>query len=187
MIIIILVTCVFSCSNPTYTEPHVIIDTQFGEIELELFASKAPKTVAAFLATVDNGMYADCFFYRVLKAEQLPSDYNTGVIQGGTWQNKPGETIRIKHESTLQTGLSHTDGTISMARKDTGTASTEFFICIGDQSPLDHGRRGTQDGQGYAAFGKVFKGMSVVKKIHAQPSAGEFFVEKIKISSIKRL
>ena len=187
MIIILLMLFFASCNSPKYPDPHVVIDTQYGEIELELYATKAPKTVNAFLATVDQGFYKDCFFYRVLKAEQLPSDYNTGIIQGGVWQNKPAGTTMIAHEPTSVTGLSHTDGTISMARLDTGTASTEFCICIGDQSPLDHGRRGTPDGQGYAAFGKVVKGMSVVKKIHAQPSSGEFFIEKIRIHKIKKL
>jgi peptidyl-prolyl cis-trans isomerase A (cyclophilin A) len=121
-----------------------------------------------------------------VKSEELPTDFNTGVIQGGTWPVKssiPG----IKHESTKQTGLSHNDGIFSMARQDTGTATTEFFICIGDQSPLDLGRSGSTDGQGYAAFGKVFKGMDIVRKIQNQESHGQSFDKKIEIIRIRQL
>ena len=179
-----------SCSPSEYKYPHVIIDTRLGEIELELYPDKAPKTVAAFLHNVDAGLYTNGNFYRVLKAEQSPTDFNTGIIQGGIWQAADLQQTTlagIVHESTKQTGLSHTDGMISMARKDTGTATTEFFICIGDQSTLDFGKAGNSDGQGYAAFGKVFKGMSIVKKIQSQKSHGENFDEKIDIRSIERL
>jgi len=68
-----------------------------------------------------------------------------------------------------------------LARTTPGSANTEFFICIGDQTPLDSGRRGTGDGQGFAAFGKVFKGMPVVRKIQAQDSQGDQFDNKIEI------
>jgi peptidyl-prolyl cis-trans isomerase A (cyclophilin A) len=179
-----------SCSHPQYKEPHVLINTQLGDIELELYPDKAPKTVAAFLSNIDAGLYTNGSFYRVLKAEQMPTDFNTGIIQGGVWQATDKMRVfvpGIPHESTKQTGLSHTDGIISMARKDTGTASTEFFICIGDQSSLDFGKGGNADGQGFAAFGKVFKGMNIVRKIQAQKNHGENFDEKIAIKEIKKL
>ncbi len=179
-----------ACSQPVYENPHVIIKTGFGDIEVELYTVKAPKTTAAFLTYVDSGYYANSSFYRVLKAEEFPTDHNSGIIQGGIWKTDPGRSAGIPgivHESTLQTGLSHTDGTLSMARLDTGTAKTEFFICIGDQSPLDHGRRGTPDGQGYAAFGKVFSGMEVVRKIQTQKSKGDGFEKMIGINKIIRL
>ncbi len=188
---ILLITIVLiSCSHPTYKYPHVIINTRFGDIELELYPDKAPKTVAAFLSNVDAGLYTNGAFYRVLKVEQLPTDFNPGIIQGGIWQttNKLQVPVTgIVHESTMQTGLSHTDGIISMARKDTGTATTEFFICIGDQSSLDFGKGGNPYGQGFAAFGKVFKGMNIVKKIQSQKSHGENFDEKIVIRAIEKL
>lgn len=179
-----------SCGHPAYKDPHVLIETKFGDIELELYPGKAPKTVAAFLANIDAGIYKNGSFYRVLKADDMPTDFNTGIIQGGTWQSvdqQENPLHGIPHESTKQTGLSHIDGIISMARKDTGSASTEFFICIGDQSSLDFGRKGNPDGQGYAAFGKVFQGMNIVRKIQAQKSSGENFIEKIEIRSIKKI
>jgi peptidyl-prolyl cis-trans isomerase A (cyclophilin A) len=178
------------CSNPDYKNPHIVIDTRLGEIEVELFADKAPKTVAAFLSYVDSGFYNNTSFYRVLKTEELPSETNTGIIQGGMWQTNPAKQLTIKgieHETTKLSGLSHLSGTISLARSAPGTANTEFFICIGDQSPLDFGRRGTDDGQGFAAFGAVFKGMSIVRKIQAQKSQGDKFIEKTEINKITRL
>ena len=181
---------ILSCSRPNYKNPHVIIETRLGNIEVELFANKAPKTVAAFLSNVDSGFYNNTSFYRVLKTEEFPTESNTGIIQGGMWQTNPAKKIGItgiEHENTKLTGLTHQSGTISLARLTPGTANTEFFICIGDQSPLDFGRRGTEDGQGYAAFGEVFEGMTIVRKIQAQKSHGDKFDEKIEINRITRL
>ncbi len=185
-------TCVvfISCNHTAYKNPHIIIETQLGDIEVELFLDKAPKTVSAFLSYIDSGFYNNTSFYRVLKTEELPTASNTGIIQGGMWQTNPAKKITIggiAHETTKQTGLTHESGIISLARLTPGTANTEFFICIGDQSPLDAGRRGTQDGQGYAAFGKVFEGMSIVRKIQGQKSHGDRFDEKIEIRKITRL
>jgi len=179
-----------SCSQEKYKNPHVIIETGLGDIEVELFPDQAPKTVAAFLAYVDSGFYDKSSFYRVLKTDEFPTENNTGIIQGGIWQTNPARKVTIpgiEHETTKQTGLSHQSGTISLARTTPGSANTEFFICIGDQSPLDFGRRGTEDGQGYAAFGKVYKGMDIVRKIQAKKSHGDKFDEKITISSITKL
>ena len=179
-----------ACNGPAYKNPHIVIETGLGDIEVELFPEQAPKTVAAFLSYVDSGFYNKASFYRVLKTEELPSETNTGIIQGGIWQTNSAKKITIPgvvHETTKQTGLTHESGTISLARLAPGTGNTEFFICIGDQSPLDAGRRGTEDGQGYAAFGKVFEGMTIVRKIQAQKSHGDKFDEKIEIRKIIRL
>ncbi len=189
---ITLLACltVMGCNQQSYKNPHIVIESQFGDIEVELFADQAPKTVAAFLSYIDSGFYNQSSFYRVLKTEELPSATNTGIIQGGLWQTNPNKKITIpgiEHESTKQTRLTHESGTISLARLEPGTGNTEFFICIGDQSPLDAGRRGTEDGQGYAAFGRVFKGMDIVRKIQAKKSHGDKFDEKIEIRKISRL
>jgi peptidyl-prolyl cis-trans isomerase A (cyclophilin A) len=185
-------TCfaIISCGHPAYKNPHVLIETRLGDIEVELFPDQAPKTVAAFLSYIDSGFYNKTSFYRVLKSEDMPTPTNTGIIQGGLWQTNPAKKITIPgiaHETTKTSGLTHQSGTVSLARLAPGTANTEFFICIGDQSPLDWGRRGTEDGQGYAAFGKVFKGMGIVRKIQAQKSHGDKFDEKIEIVKISRL
>ncbi|MBK8611145.1 MAG: peptidylprolyl isomerase [Chitinophagaceae bacterium] len=109
----------YSCGHPHYKNPHVLIKTVRGDIELELFADQAPKTVAAFLSYVDSGYYNKTSFYRVLKDENLPAGNNFGVIQGGLWQTNPNKLITIagiEHETTRQTGLSHLSGTVSLAR-----------------------------------------------------------------------
>jgi len=166
-----------------------MINTNYGAIELELYPDKAPITVASFLSYIDAGYYTNSSFYRVLKADELPNDNNTGLIQGGIYLNRTPEIVvkGIAHEATNVSGLSHTDGTISMARTKPGSATTEFFICIGDQSPLDHGRSGSGDGLGMAAFGKVIKGMNVVRRIQSQSSHGDRFNKNIEIKSIKKL
>ena len=68
-----------------------------------------------------------------------------------------------------------------MARNQPGTASTEFFICVGDQTELDFGGNRNGDGQGFAAFGKVVKGMDVVRKIQLQKDTSQYLVEPVKI------
>jgi peptidyl-prolyl cis-trans isomerase A (cyclophilin A) len=100
----------------------------------------------------------------------------TGLIQGGV-KNDPAKAYPpIRHESTLQTGLSNRDGAISMARYDPGTATSEFFICLGDLSGLDAKGDGTGDNAGFAAFGRVVDGLDVAKRIllsPVSPTAGE--------------
>jgi peptidyl-prolyl cis-trans isomerase A (cyclophilin A) len=179
----------FSCSTKKYAEPHIMISTNYGDIEAELYPKQAPKSVAAFLSYVDSGLYKNTSFYRVLKADEMPTDYNSGVIQGGVFQTNPERTPAqgIVHESTKQSGLFHKSGTLSLARTEPGTASTEFFICIGDQPQLDAGNTEGKDSLGYAAFGRVVEGMDVVRKIQAAKSHGESFDKKIMINNIERL
>jgi peptidyl-prolyl cis-trans isomerase A (cyclophilin A) len=188
-IIIILLSFLISCKTK-YADPHIMIHSNYGDIEVELFPKQAPKTVAAFLSYIDSGFYDNSSFYRVLLTEGLTTNDNVGLIQGGIWQTDPKRLINtpgIMLESTKETGLSHTDGTISLARTGIGTANTEFFICIGDQTQFDYGNKMLGDGQGFAAFGRVVQGMSIVRKIQQQPSAGDNFTGKILISSIEEL
>jgi peptidyl-prolyl cis-trans isomerase A (cyclophilin A) len=190
MILFFSLVCFASCSTKTYKEPHVLIKTQSGNIEVELYPEKAPKTVAAFLANVETGLYKDGSFYRVLKNENLPPEYNQGLIQGGVFKAKPtvvASLKKVEHESPRQTGLTHESGVISMARTTPGSATSEFFICIGDQKQFDSSSRGNSDGLGYAAFGKVVKGMNVVRDIQNEKSNGESFFNAIRIIDIKKL
>lgn len=189
-LLLLFCTGIFACSGPKYKNPHVLIVTNLGDIEIELFPDKAPKTVAAFLLNMEREVYKKSSFYRVLKTEGVDEISNIGIIQGGIWRTDPVRAVglpAIPHEPTSVTGLSHTDGVVSMARTGAGSARSEFFICIGDQSPLDAGRRGNPDGQGFAAFGKVFKGMDIVRKIQGQPNKGDLFDKKITIQQIELL
>lgn len=185
-ILVLVLLFIIACNRPKNNKPVVRINTSMGEIDIELYPDKAPRTVAAFLKNVKEDIYLNSNFYRVLKADPLPSDYNSGLIQGGVYKTSPvPEVAAIPHEPTNITGLSHTNGTISLARTEPGTASSEFFICIGDQSSLDAGSGGTPDSLGFAAFGKVIKGMTIVKKIQNQPSQGDAFEQPVKIENIK--
>ncbi len=181
----------FSCKHKTYTKPTIKIETNFGDIIVELYPDKAPKTVAAFLSYVDSGYFKKASFYRVLKAEDQPSNaFKSDLIQGGIWQMQNKKQISlpgIPHETTEQTGILHTNGTISLARREPGTASTEFFIVIGDQPAYDYGGSANSDKQGFAAFGKVIEGMKFVKQIHNQPDNQTSFTPPIPINNIVRL
>lgn len=168
--------------------PHVLIQTGFGEIELELYAKQAPKTVEAFLRYVDSGYYKNSQFYRVLTIDNQPSNApKTELIQGGIWKTNyslASSLQGIAHESTEMTGIEHKDGTISLARGAPGTAASEFFICIGRQKGLDAGGENIADKLGFAAFGRVVKGMSVVRKIYRQRESEQYFRPPVPIYNI---
>lgn len=189
-VVLTLLLMLQGCSQPQYKYPHVIIESDYGDIEVELYNDKAPQTAGAFLENIEAGVFKNASFYRVIKNDNVPEEYNTGLIQGGIYQSQPGnmnKQKKVPHESPRQTGLTHTSGTISMARTTPGSASSEFFICIGDQRQFDSSNRGGADGLGYAAFGKVFKGMDVVSKIQNKKNDGEDFIQPILIKNIKRL
>ncbi len=179
-----------SCASPHYTHPHVLIETDAGDIEAEIYTDRAPKTATAFLKNVDEGLYKRSSFYRILNDDNQPSNAaKSELIQGGIWKTNYQKTLSlppISHETTQQTGVHHVNGTLSMARLAPGTASTEFFICIGDQPGFDFGGENNPDGQGYAAFGKVVKGMSIVNTIYNRPENDQSFTPPVVIINIKR-
>lgn len=144
---------------------QVHLDTSEGPILIELYPDRAPLTVANFLRYVDGGHYDGATFYRTVTFENDKGKPLIEVIQGGIG-DAPPPFPPIAHESTAETGLTHADGTVSMARGDVGTAAGEFFICIGAQPGLDHGQLRNPDGQGFAAFGRVIRGMETVHRIH---------------------
>lgn len=138
-----------------------------GEIELELFTQQAPLTCANFLRYVQEGRYRQATFYRVVRMDNQPhSEVKIEVIQGGLGMaDHPLKLPPIAQETTQITGLKHLNGTLSMARLAPDSAHSEFFICINDQPELDFAGKRNPDGQGFAAFGKVVRGMEVVRQI----------------------
>ena len=172
-----------SCDRP---DPMVLISTDLGDITLELYPELAPVTATNFLSHVENGDYTNSIFYRVVRMNNQPqSKVKIEVIQGGLFHEEIVDTIAtIIHETTRETGILHTNGVISMARNNPGSASTEFFICIGDQPSLDYGGQRNADGQGFAAFGKVIKGMDVVRTIQVLPNEGQYLQEPVVIHKI---
>lgn len=169
------------------TATQVSIQTSMGEIVVELYPDKAPVTARNFLRHVEKGSYTNSLFYRVVRMDNQPhNEVKIEVIQGGLFEDDILDTIApIIHENTELTGIMHLDGVISMARMEPGTASTEFFICIGDQSSLDFGGARNPDGQGFAAFGKVIRGMEVARAIQAKPDNGQYLLEKVSILQMK--
>jgi peptidyl-prolyl cis-trans isomerase A (cyclophilin A) len=164
-----------------------IIKTTMGDITVELYPKKAPITVANFLKYVDAHLYDNSSFFRSVTLNNQPKDsVKIEVIQGGEVDSTK-VFAAIPLERTSKTGLLHKNGTISMARDKPDSATCSFFICINDQPSLDYGGKRNKDGQGFAAFGKVTKGMDVVKKIQQlAPNNDQYFKPEVLIVSISR-
>jgi len=167
--------------------PKVTLETPFGKIVCEIDTVHAPVTALNFLRHIELKTYNDAVFYRVVRMDNQPnSKVKIEVIQGGLYADeKIDRQPPIPHETTKSTGLNHLDGTVSMARNQPGTASTEFFICVGDQPSLDFGGNRNPDGQGFAAFGKVIEGMDVVRKIQQLNDTSQYLVEPVKIQKME--
>jgi peptidyl-prolyl cis-trans isomerase A (cyclophilin A) len=170
--------------------PIIIIKTELGDIKLELYQSKAPITVTSFLKFVDNGDFKNSHFYRVVTDNnQTENPVKIQVVQGGLYYKRGVNVDRIpgiKHETTKETGILHKKGVISMARNEPGSANTEFFICVEDEPELDFKGKRNSDLAGFAAFGKVIKGMDIVNKIHQLPEKEQMLKPKVKVISISR-
>jgi peptidyl-prolyl cis-trans isomerase A (cyclophilin A) len=181
----ILVLIVFASPQPRL---HVLIETDLGEIEMELDTAKAPATTANFLKYVDAGLYDGGRFHRTVRPDnQREKPVKIAVIQGAANAARKTDFFPpIPLERTNETGLLHKDGTVSMARAGVDTATEEFFICVGDQPELDFGGKRNPDGQGFAAFGRVVRGMDVVRRIQESTAEGETLRPAIKIISMRR-
>jgi peptidyl-prolyl cis-trans isomerase A (cyclophilin A) len=154
---------------------RVRVQTELGDIVVEVDTAKAPNTAANFLRYVDAGHYDGGTWHRTVKMDNQPeSTIKIEVIQAGVNPDfaKSGFPP-IPLERTNATGLLHKDGVISMARGAPDSATSGWFICINDQPSLDFGGQRNPDGQGFAAFGRVVSGMDVVRKIQAAPSSAD--------------
>jgi cyclophilin family peptidyl-prolyl cis-trans isomerase len=170
-------------------KPRVQLLTPLGEIEVELYPAQAPAAVTNFLRYVLEGFYRDGEFFRTVTLENQPTnDVKIQVIQAQADPARQSELFPpIPLERTRDTGLKHLDGTLSMARNGPDTAQDSFSICIGDQPELDFGGKRNPDGQGFTAFGRVVKGMDVVRKIHASPANGQELTPPVRIQGAFRL
>jgi peptidyl-prolyl cis-trans isomerase A (cyclophilin A) len=169
--------------------PHVVIRTALGDIEVEVDSARAPVTATNFLRYVDLGFYSSFGrFHRTVRADNQPDDkVRIAVIQAGLEPYRAQGFPPIPLERTRDTGLRHLDGTISMARDTPNSATSDFFICIGDQPSLDYGGKRNPDGQGFAAFGRVIRGMSVVNRIHDAPARGQTLTPPVGILEVSRV
>jgi len=179
---------------------EALLKTSVGEIRFELYPEKAPKTVANFLKYVDGGHFEGGSFYRVVRMDnQEQNTVKIEVIQGGLLESGTSTKYDpIPLERTSVTGLRHRDGTLSMARSDPDSATSEFFICINDQPSLDFGGKRNPDGQGFAAFGRVIEGMDIVRKIQRmktippnpdelEHTSGHYLEKPVRFLSLRRL
>ncbi|HLT23242.1 MAG TPA: peptidylprolyl isomerase [Bacteriovoracaceae bacterium] len=167
-----------------FANPVVVMDTNFGKIEVELDEKKAPVTVKNFLTYVDARFYDGTIFHRVI---------DNFMIQGGGFlsgmKEKPNKKSPIKNEAN--NGLKNDIGTIAMARTNAPhSATAQFFINVSDNEFLNH-KSETDAGWGYAVFGKVTSGMHVVnriKKVKTGNIAGHANVpmDEVVIKSIRR-
>ncbi len=169
------------------SNPKIVMETDLGPITIELFAKKAPITVQNFIRYIEEDRHQGATFYRVVHAKnQDNSTIKIEVIQGGLFEDDHPQALPpIAHENTEQTGILHLDGVISMARYGPGTATFEFFICVGDQPALDYGGERNPDNHGFAAFGRVIEGMEVVRRIHKQPEKDQYLEPRIPIRSMR--
>jgi peptidyl-prolyl cis-trans isomerase A (cyclophilin A) len=152
---------------------RVLVQTERGDIVVEVDQARAPATAANFLRYVDAGHYDGGIWHRTVKMDNQPeSPVKIEVIQAGVnpeFAQKGFPPIAL--ERTNVTGIQHKDGAISMARGAPDSATSGWFICINDQPSLDFGGARNPDGQGFAAFGRVVTGMDVVRKIQSAPSS----------------
>lgn len=176
---------------PSFSQDKTVVVkfiTEVGDITAELYADKAPLTVANFLKYIDGGHFRGGSFYRTVRPENQGSNpVKIQVIQATIhpWrENDSFDPIEI--ERTNKTGLRHEDGTLSMARSEPNSATFSFFICIGLQPELDFGGHRNPDGQGFAAFGKVIEGMDVVRRINALHAEGQAIMPPARILNALR-
>jgi peptidyl-prolyl cis-trans isomerase A (cyclophilin A) len=159
-------------AQPGGASPHVVVQTELGEIEIEVDTAHAPGTAANFLKYVDAKHYDGGTWHRTVKMDNQPDNQiKIEVIQAGVNPDRAKEGFPpIALERTNKAGLLHKDGAVSMARSAADSATSGFFICINDQPSLDFGGMRNPDGQGFAAFGRVVRGMDVVRKIQQAPN-----------------
>lgn len=183
-ILLTMLAATLLLTTSSFAVDVVVIETNYGDITVELNTEKAPQSVANFLTYADTGHYTDTIFHRVIK------DF---MIQGGnfTTEMAPKKTrAAIKNEAT--NGLRNLRGTIAMARTGVvDSATSQFFINLKDNGFLDN-KDTTTRGYGYAVFGKVIKGMDVVDKIGTSPTQTfrrfrDVPVEPVIIQSVKRV
>jgi peptidyl-prolyl cis-trans isomerase B (cyclophilin B) len=155
---------------------QVKLETSMGEIVLELYPDKAPKTVANFLRYLDEGFYNGSIFHRVIDGF---------MIQGGGFDaqfvQKP---THAAIENEADNGLLNTIGSIAMARTSAPhSATAQFFINVNDNSALDFSSRNAR-GWGYAVFGRVVSGMDVVNAIKAVPTGNRGMHQNVPLETI---
>lgn len=164
----------------------VTITTGLGDIEISVDTVRAPNTAANFLRYVTGRHYDGGAFFRSVTLDNQPNnEVKIEVIQARVNLERIEDRFEaIPLERTDATGIYHIDGAISMARGAPNSATSSFFICIGNQPSLDFGGARNPDGQGFAAFGRVTRGQEVVRLIQQQSTSGQQLEPPIQIDSV---
>lgn len=154
----------------------VTLKTNFGDITLELFADKAPKTVENFLSYVKEGFYDSTIFHRVI---------NGFMIQGGGFTAEMDQKdTKAPVENEANNGVANEIGTIAMARtNDPHSATAQFFINVGNNDFLNFSSE-TMNGWGYCVFGKVTEGMDVVEKIKTVKTGNYGYHQDVPVETV---
>ena len=186
--LLLLMMITATASLPAQHPIRITIATSAGPIEAELDSAHAPITVTNFLRYMDAHLLDGGAFFRAVTLNNQPA--NTVRIE--VIQSRPDTAHRGKEfppiplERTSTSGLKHHDGTLSMARAGPNTATNQFFITIGEQPELDFGGKRNPDGQGFAAFGRVTKGMDVVHRIQSGAVNAQLLVTPVTIITVSR-
>lgn len=178
--LIIIHSAVSTASDNQIT---ISIQTELGPVKAELYPDKAPITVSHFLNNIEAGIYNNSQFFRTVHSQQPLASRETGfsVIEVRLSTNVP-KPQSIAHENTQLTGIKNKSGVLAMSRDAPGSAAADFFINITDNPTLDYTRQGGKELHGFAAFGRVTKGMELIQKIHTRPSgSGEIKAEDKKL------
>lgn len=188
LIIAVAAFVAFASALDAQRLPHVTFKTERGEIEVEIDTIRAPITGVNFLRYIDGGFFTNGSFFRAVRDDNQPDDsIRIAVLQGGQSRERRGQGFPpIDLERTSVTGIKHLDGTISMARAGLKSATSSFFICFGPQPALDFGGMRNTDGQGFAAFGRVVRGLEVARRIHSEAVNGQNLVTPVMILSAQR-
>ena len=170
-------------------ESTVRVATAMGNILVAVDITHAPISAANFLRYVDQKFYDGGMFHRTVTLDNQPDNsVKIEVVQAGVNPAREHDGFApIALERTTSTGIKHLAGVISMARDGPDTATSDFFICITDQPSLDFGGARNPDGQGFAAFGHVVRGMEVVRRIQQAKANGQALTPPVTILSIRRV
>jgi peptidyl-prolyl cis-trans isomerase A (cyclophilin A) len=174
-LVVLLVAAALQPPAPNAAAPPstiVVFETGKGTIEIAVDGAHAPLTAANFLKYVDGRFYDGGRINRAVRPDNtVRHDVEIQVIQFQIDPERRRDQLPpVPLERTSVTGLKHLDGAVSMARNGPDTATASFSIAIGDQPEMDFGGRRNPDGQGFAVFGRVIRGMDVVKAIQASPT-----------------
>ncbi|MGI6853596.1 peptidylprolyl isomerase [Mesorhizobium sp. 1B3] len=169
---------------------RVRVETALGSVTVAVDPIRAPLSAGAFLEHVDKGLLAGTTIYRIVTEANQPPDirHRIEVIQWGRTFEEAAPLPPIAHEPTSLTGLKHRRGTLSMARRETGSAGRAFVFCIGgDLQSLDEGGGRNPDGHGFAAFGEVLDGWRALDAIFARAESGDRLETRIAVTGAHRL